>query len=228
MNNSLLTMYKSLIKFLSIVLSDPYEIVLYWTNDGVNFRIAAIENAVISGRTDNAPLTDYGLKLIQDEVYKEKDYVTHFKSITTDNIPLTSFSYFIKDDHDNLLGILGINYDNSKDLTTLHKIEEIKDYIFQRSNSLQDTEESIISDEKSAPQLLTDEIDKIIYSIVSPDILRQGVSLSQELKIDIVRELHQRGLFSVKGAVGKVSNLLNVSEPSIYRYLKIVTDKRKK
>lgn len=225
MNVSLLNMYKSLINFLTIVLSDPYEIILYWTDDGETYYIAEIENSTISGRSENSPLTEYGLTLIRDEVYKEKDYVTHFKSITTHNIPLTSFSYFIKDDDENLLGILGINYDNSKDLSAIHKLEEIKSYIFERSNSLSENDNKEKSETLTAPQLLTDEIDKIIYNMVSPDVLRQGISLSQELKIDIVRELHQRGLFSIKGAVSKVSDLLNVSEPSIYRYLKIVNDK---
>lgn len=227
MNMPLLDMYKSLIKFLSFVLSDCYEIVLYWTDNGSSYYLAGIENGSVSGRTINSPISDYGLSLIHDKVFKEKDFVTHFKSITNHNIPLTSFSYFIKDNNKNLLGILAINYDNSNDLNSIHRLEEIRNYIIQRSNSLANNYHKEKPVAVTAPQLLTDEIDNIVYDMVSPDILRQGISLSQELKIDIVRELNHKGLFSVKGAVNKVANLLNVSEPSIYRYLKIVNDQQK-
>lgn len=43
--------------------------------------------------------------------------------------------------------------------------------------------------------------------------------LSKEDKITIVTELNNEGIFLLKGTVGKVAHSLNISEPTVYKYL---------
>ncbi len=60
----------------------------------------------------------------------------------------------------------------------------------------------------------------MIYSIVSPDLLDQQITLNKDLKVEIIRQLNEKGVFQIKGAVSQVARL-NISDPSVYRYLKI-------
>ncbi|MFT8632944.1 MAG: helix-turn-helix domain-containing protein, partial [Liquorilactobacillus ghanensis] len=66
----------------------------------------------------------------------------------------------------------------------------------------------------------------VIYSIINPSLLKSDISLSQEKKIQICSKLNDRGIFQIKGAISKVAKLLKVSEPSVYRYLKIINEKK--
>nr|WP_242866726.1 helix-turn-helix domain-containing protein [Abyssisolibacter fermentans] len=52
--------------------------------------------------------------------------------------------------------------------------------------------------------------------------------LSQEEKIEIVKQLYSRGVFLLKGAVNEVTNQLQVSEATVYRYLNIIKREEKR
>ena len=47
-----------------------------------------------------------------------------------------------------------------------------------------------------------------------------GLRLKVEEKIRVVKYLQDKGTFKVKGAIALVADKLDVSEPTIYRYLK--------
>lgn len=70
-------------------------------------------------------------------------------------------------------------------------------------------------------EILEETIEGIIYSIVPSDLLDKQTPLNKELKIKIIRQLNEKGIFQIKGAVSQVAKILNISDPSVYRYLKI-------
>ena len=51
--------------------------------------------------------------------------------------------------------------------------------------------------------------------------------LNQEEKIEIVRDLESKGVFMLKGAVSEVAEKLSVSEATLYRYIRIVSNEKK-
>ncbi|KEY44955.1 hypothetical protein DQ02_23880 [Citrobacter amalonaticus] len=61
-----------------------------------------------------------------------------------------------------------------------------------------------------------DEILKSVLSTYSVEASR----MSGDEKIQVLQELDQKGLFSIRGSVGRVASALETSEPTIYRYLK--------
>ena len=67
-----------------------------------------------------------------------------------------------------------------------------------------------------------------MYSVIPEETLSSDVNLKPEQKLEIVRELFQKGIFSLKGAVTQVAEVMRVSEPSIYRYLKIIEEENSK
>lgn len=224
MNSYLLSIYQQLTKFLASVCGREFEIVLYWLEKGEVY-IAALENSHISGRNLDSPMTEFGLSLIKNKVYLEKEYVTNFHSVNSRKNHLTSHTFFIKDNSNQLLGILGINHDRSIDQTMLLKVKDLVNIMEDRFPTDNQTD-NISKDSITKPQVLTQSIEEIIYTIIDPQLLYEDVSLSQELKINIVDQLNQHDVFTVKGAVAKVADILNISIPSVYRYLKIVQDNK--
>lgn len=214
MNKKNLLLYTSLAKFLGKTLGNQYEIVLHVLDSG-NFHIATIENSHVSGRTIHSPLTGFALESIQAQKHINQDYVVNYKVQTISGKPLKGSTFFIKGENGELEGMLCINQDTSR-------YQELSQEILALAN----LSVASLSIEETQPtdlvEVLDESIEGIVYSIVSPELLNQKVSLSKELKVEIVRHLNEKGVFQIKGAVARVSEILNISEPSVYRYIKMV------
>ena len=68
----------------------------------------------------------------------------------------------------------------------------------------------------SNPQELT--INKIDTIINQFDVTPKR--MTTEEKTEIIRALNDCGIFNIRGSVQEVADKLNMSEPSIYRYIK--------
>ncbi|MGT2934037.1 helix-turn-helix transcriptional regulator [Streptococcus catagoni] len=220
MKKARLEYWKTVIAFLKSVLGDQYEIVLHVISKD-DIYIGEIVNSHISGRTENSPLTAFALDLINKKVYRVKDYVTNYKAIVnSQHKEVRGSTFFIKDQDGELEGMLCINMDISayqKLATDVLKLgnlglEQLSSEIFNMAPNSQNQEEAV--------EVLTSNIQDIISEIIDPSLLNQNIQLSQEVKIEIVSKLHEKGVFQLKGAVSKVAEILNISEPSVYRYLK--------
>ncbi|MDW7862453.1 helix-turn-helix domain-containing protein, partial [Enterococcus faecium] len=53
-------------------------------------------------------------------------------------------------------------------------------------------------------------------------MLDHQITLHKDLKIEIIRQLNEKGVFQIKGVVSQVTKILNIFDQSVYRYLKIV------
>ncbi|MDQ0245111.1 putative transcriptional regulator YheO [Bacillus fengqiuensis] len=232
MNKKVMSHYKKLVEFLGIILGENYEVILHVIEKD-NSYVGAIANNHISGRTNNAPLTELALKMMKDQTYQDKDYVTNYKGITKLGTEIRGSTFFIKDENKELIGMLCINFDFSKHKKIANDILDLA--------QLQLNMFSPIEDETATPKKKTieehhdneiieyfsDSIDEIVYSVVDPSFLNPNIALKQEQKIEIINQLYKKGIFQLKGAVSQVAELLNISEPSVYRYLKMI-DKDKK
>ncbi|WP_045518941.1 helix-turn-helix transcriptional regulator [Neobacillus niacini] len=224
--------YKKLVEFLGIVLGENYEVILHIIEKG-NSYVGAIANNHISGRTINAPLTGLALKMMKDKTYQDNDYVTNYKGFTKLGAEVRGSTYFIKDENNELIGMLCINFDSSKhkkiandilDLvqTQLNMISPIAD---ETAGSIEEKIEE--RHDHEIIEYFSDSIEEVVHLIVDPVLLNENVVIKQEQKIDIIKQLSKKGIFQLKGAVSQVAELLNISEPSVYRYLKMI-DKDKK
>lgn len=224
----ILANYKALTKFLALVLGTSYEIVLHWKDYDDSYYIAAIENPSVSGRTINSPITGFALKLITDGVYKEKDFVTNYKAVDKKHNTIQGSTFFIKNHQDTLLGLLCINFSANDHIAlakNLLKLANIQEDLFRTSGLVN---ESVIAGEdplNPTEEVLLSSIEETISSIIDPTILASGATLSQEMKIEICKKLQENGVFKIKGAVPAVAKFINVSEPSVYRYLAIIKKK---
>lgn len=210
--------YQRLVRFLGQALGENHEIVLHVLEKDDSY-IGEIVNSHISNRSEGAPLTNLALEKIKKEDYKVNDSILNYKVVVKDDKVIQGSTFYIKDDNDDLLGLLCINSDFSKhksiakDLLSLININ-IDHLLTEEEESLDNPEVEILSAD----------IEEIIQEVIDPVLLDPRVTLTKDTRLEIVRTLEQKGIFQLKGAIGKVAKLLKVSEPSVYRYLQEINE----
>ncbi|KRN02308.1 hypothetical protein FD13_GL001987 [Levilactobacillus senmaizukei DSM 21775 = NBRC 103853] len=223
--------YRQLVHFLGQTLGKDYEIVLHWKSERNSFYIAAIEHSYISGRNMNSPITGFALQLVQDKVYLQKDYVTQYFATTDDNRKIQGSTYFIKDGADGICGLLCINFDTSRYVNLANEVLRMTgvdmpsvNHLIQPNDGETDAVATLsepVAAAKPAEALHAD-VEAIINSSIDPQLLQPGVVMTPETRVQIVQELSDKGVFQIKGVMPHVAKVLGVSEPSVYRYLRMI------
>ena len=196
------------------MLSDNYEIALLDLREGKRC-ITAIANGQNSGRTKGAPLTDLALKIIQEGIWKKEPYLLNYSGLTKDKKPLISSTLFIKDGPE-LLGMLCLNVDTQiyRDLcSSILNLGKI---------SSEPSSREVIDLSPEHTETFTNDIGDMIANALPDYITENGIPvdrLTQDEKIAIVKQLNEKGVFMIKGAVSEAAFKLNCSDATIYRYL---------
>jgi len=231
LTRSMIKQYTLLVEFLGAALGSDYEVTLHDFTNKSN-SIIAIVNGHISGRHIGAPLTNVGLKMLADKSYEHSEFRLNYSGFSTDGKILRSSSMFIKDEMGRPVGMLCINFDDSRfqELST-RLLQLCHPNEFVSRNSIHETNtaklqltETPPGDTESFHNSLFGVADEVLLQIIgdklSPD------RLTQDEKMHIVDAMDQKGVFMLKGAVGHVANKLCCSQASIYRYLSKINHDR--
>jgi predicted transcriptional regulator YheO len=212
-NEKIWTRYIQLVDFLAEVLGPNYEIVLHDISDP-NHSIIAIRNEYVSGRTVGGPVTDLSLRILKDGELQRKPFITNYTGISKNGKRLRSSTYFIRDDEDRIVGLLCINFDTD----ILRKLADAVQCIVEISQ-LRDIEVGDLGYSETFAPTAEELTLNTIRNAVEQRKVTPGRMTKAE-KMEIVRELNEKGIFLLKGAVAEVAKALEASEASIYRYLK--------
>jgi predicted transcriptional regulator YheO len=210
---------KSIIGFLGKACGENCEIVLQDLREG-KMEIVAIANGHISGRKVGAPPTDFALRLVAQDVWKNRDYICNYEGKTKDNRFLHSSTFFIKNKKkDQILGMLCVNIDTSK-------YTQLSDAVLRLTglgpvSGIKPSEEPQIEN-------FHENMEEIIKSVLQEMGLgdKPHSRLSQEERLTVIERLIGHGIFLLRGSVSSVAEKLHCSEASMYRYIAIV-NKRK-
>ena len=222
MSPQLLQQFSKLTEFLGRALGPDYEVALHDLTDK-DCSIVAIANNHISGREIGAPLTNVALKIIADRSYLTSDYRVHYRGVSADGKMLRSSTFFIKDETGALIGMLCINFDDSR-------YKALSDSILGLCHPDTFVETNFLFDEQRlATQLLPEEPESFQHTPrgvagsevanVLRDLNVAADRLTQDEKMEVVGVLESRGVFLLKGAVKDVAEALCCSPASVYRYL---------
>ena len=222
MSPHLLQQFSKLTEFLGRALGPDYEVALHDLTDK-DCSIVAIANNHISGREIGAPLTNVALKIIADRSYLTSDYRVHYRGVSADGKMLRSSTFFLKDEAGALIGMLCINFDDSR-------YKAISDSILGLCHPDAFVETNFLFDEQRlATQLLPEEPESFQHTPrgvagsevanVLRDLNVAADRLTQDEKMEVVGVLESRGVFLLKGAVKDVAEALCCSPASVYRYL---------
>lgn len=215
--NKMLESFVPLVHFLGEVLGDTTEVVLQDCQEGQ--CIAAIANKEVTGRDAGSPLTDLSLKIIAEESWKNRDYITCYGGQSMSGHNLQCSTFFIKEQGE-LQGMLCINRDVSVPRQLLTDLEQYL-RLDSRTTSKVTEEKYAESFSPSIHGMVEDTMAECLgkdYEVLSP-------RLHQEEKLIIIGKLEEKQVFLLKGAVGVVAEVLHCSEASVYRYLSKVQRK---
>ena len=217
--SSILHNYSLLVTFLGQVLGPSYEIALYDLRNGSN-TIIALSNNHITGRSLGAPLSDLALEMLTSHAYEQMPFKINGSAFTTKkNKLLRTSTFFIKDEHEVLVGMLCILFDDSAYIELSQKLLELcHPDLFISSHTPAPILQATGRVDEQIPLTLSELIEETLRKI-SPDKQIAPYQLSAKEKKRVVEALADRGVFAIKGAVKEVAAVLHSSEPTIYRYL---------
>ncbi|MEH7108486.1 helix-turn-helix transcriptional regulator [Bacillus sp. JJ1764] len=217
MEKELFRHYQNIMNYFGAILGSNYEFVLHVLKPEGGSQIGHIVNGELSGRTLNGPLTDYAKKLISEKVYLEKDFVTDYVGEGPRGKKFRSSTLFIKDSKGVLQGLLCINFDADV-------YRKVAKDVLKLVNLSLDIEHIEMKTEQEQPvERLHDNVSNIIYTVIDKDILESGAQLSPDQKKLAISKLKEYGVFDIKGTINEVSDIMGMSESSVYRYLQMVS-----
>ena len=202
----------SIADFLGEVLGSNTEILLH---DLTNYEqsIVHIINGNISNRKIGDPVTDLVLEFMSTESKGNKQFISNYNSKTIEGRLLYSSTYFIRDNKNQIVGALCLNSDYhevKKSLSFLTSL--LPNYIDDKVLSINNIKENLSTDPQ---ELSLNKIDAIINEF---DVLPSRMTIEE--KTSVISALNDCGVFNIRGSVQEVARKLQMSEPSIYRYIK--------
>jgi predicted transcriptional regulator YheO len=226
-NDDIIRQYIPMVDFISEILGSNCEVVLHDLTDPEK-SIIAIRNGHLSGRKVGGPLTDLVLKVIKNRSYDEQTFINNYKAVASKK-EFRSSSFFIKNESSEIIGVLCVNID----IEPFVQVKELMEN-FSRTNSpsgkavLQDKDKNISNTDKNlADEKFFGSIEDMLNNMIQEEInLAEAPPerMTFNEKVDIVNRLNEKGTFQLKGAVSKIAKALEVSEPTVYRYLNIGKD----
>ncbi len=214
--SNMLQPYIVLTEFLGKALGPDYEVALHDLTSK-HQSLIAIANGHISGRKIGSPLTNAALHMLSTKAYETGNYLCNYSGIAENGHMLRSSTMFIRDPAGTPVGLLCINFDDSrfqelheKLLAVVHPNDFLKEYPGMAAHTMPVTENFPMD----IPSLMQKIFDDATLSLNTP-INR----LNQEERKDIIVQLNEQGLFQLKGAISFVAKKFSCSTATIYRYL---------
>ena len=224
MTEEMIHQYSILVDFLGQALGPDYEIVLH-DLENPKSSVAAISNSQVSGRDVGSPLTDTALSLISQKNYKDSDFLVNYKGVTSDGNIIRSSTMFIKNEDGIPVGLLCINFDDSRFidlhdqiLSIAHPLNFLKKYSTHTIRDIDYYEDSSSNLTENMPTDIN-ELMKTIYKNTITELKMPTERLNQEERLKIIENLLEKGFFKLKGSVQYAARHLQCSTSSIYRYI---------
>ncbi|WP_235357116.1 helix-turn-helix transcriptional regulator [Bacillus alveayuensis] len=157
----------------------------------------------VTGRDVGSPATDLVLQQLKK---KEVEDFANYKTTSPKGEILKSSTIFLKNQNDDVIGAICINYDISLMIQLGGKI---KDFI--RFEDEDEGKENFYTNVQDVIRGITQQVLEKYH--------KAPALLETEEKIEVIKEMDSKGVFLIKGAIGYIASVLGVSKFTIYNYL---------
>jgi predicted transcriptional regulator YheO len=198
--------YMQLVPFLETVLGRQAEIVLHDLRKAQD-TIIAMGGTSFTGRKTGDTLSALGKEL--SSLADVQPYTSGNREATPQGRELRTNTFFIKDSNQQLIGLLCIHMDIS---IPLQAMEYLSAVIGQGGRRFNDGDAD-----------LTDRVESLADRMIEEALEQFPVPVSRmtsKEKHAVIQRLCEQSVFRIKGSVSKVALRLGLSEPTVYRYLK--------
>lgn len=217
MAKNYLESYIPMIHFLGEILGKNSEIVLHDLTN-LDSSILAIKNNYLTKRKVGDPATDYVLRMVKEGIDPNTNYSINYRGISNrDNKKLKSASFYIRQDGD-LVGMICVNTDETL-------FDEMESTLNRLLHSYKHSDDKQIHTQETFSNSTQEMAENAVMEM---SIAKGGISVNsfkQDDKFDVIETLHDSGYFLLKGSVLEIANILQISEPTVYRYLQTIKSK---
>lgn len=205
-NQDILTHYIKVGEIVAEMFSPYLEVIVHdLTNP--NQSIIAIFNSHITGRKIGDGTSDIGYKKLSNEL---PDKIVNYSNKSPSGVELKSSSLTIRNDDNKIIGSMGFNFD----LSHFVNIREFID-LFSKSVEM----EELPKKEEFFMWSIKTEIQQALNKYLMINKLQSKV-LTRDDKLKVISYMKNKGYISKKGAKTIISELLAISRPTLYKYLK--------
>jgi predicted transcriptional regulator YheO len=194
-------------KAIALTIGPRCEVVLHRIRPGdeLGSTIVAIENGHVTGRVVGGPTTNLGLEAIRSGEPDPDRF--NYRTRTRDGRELRSSSVYFRAPDGALIGALYINLDVSH-------YRDARDALAELVGPQPDDEE--------VPETFGQEMGEVLDALIQRSIDATGVApnlMTRDQKVEVIRELDERGAFLVKRAIERIARALQISRVTAYAYL---------
>lgn len=213
--------YIELVEFIGSAFSSNAEVVLHDFTD-VEHSVIDIKNGQVTGRGIGAPLTMFARRQLKEYEGTQDPMIMNYRGTAANGNELRSSSLFIRDTDGHVVGMLCINIDVSQLSMAAEVLQQLAFTATDRSKAFDEP-----AAQERFPASVSDMVEETLQEILKNGAVEIDRMLASE-KQRIVEELHAKGLFQIKGAVGDAAAALHVSEATVYRYLSAINRRKQR
>ncbi len=189
----------------------PYLEVIIHDLQNPEHSIIAIYNNHITGRNIGEGTSDIGYKKLQNKL---PDKIVNYENQSPSGVKMKSSSLTIRNGNGEIIGSMGFNFD----LSPFDNIQEFFNTITETNPSRLD---QFPKQEQFFMWSVKDEIKQAINKFITTHGL-QGKVLSKKDKLKVVALMNNEGHVKKRGAISIISELLAISRPTLYKYIREV------
>ena len=187
----------------------PYLEVIIHDLQTPEHSIIAIFNNHITGRKIGDGTSDIGYKKLEDKI---PDKIVNYNNQSPSGSDLKSSSLTIRNKDDEIIGSMGLNFD-------LSSFVNIKEFFENFTKTF--TLDNLPKREEFFMWSVKDEIQQALNKFIISNGL-QGKVLNRKDKLNVVGHMKKEGHINKKGAISILSELLAITRPTLYKYIKEV------
>ena len=185
------------------------------------------ETGYVTGRSEGGPMTDFGLLMLQSEEYQSREGVFNYLAKNNRGELIKCSCIFIRDENDKIIGFLCINYDLKKAVAAQELIEGLL-RVEMSGAGVEPAEEPGARFPEPVRESFAQDIDEVVGDSLAQVKRRIGKPfkyLTKPEKKEVVRELHDKGFFLLKGSVDILAAEMGNTKFTIYSYIREIQKK---
>ncbi len=209
------------VRGLARILGKDYEVNLHDVSIPER-SLVLCENGYVTGRSEGGPMTDFGLLMLQSEEYQSREGVFNYLAKNNRGELIKCSCIFIRDENDKIIGFLCINYDLKKAVAAQEIIENLL-RVEMGGTGAEPAEEPGVRFPEPVRESFAQDIDEVVGDSLAQVKRRIGKPfkyLTKPEKKEVVRELHDKGFFLLKGSVDILAAEMGNTKFTIYSYIR--------
>ena len=174
-------------------------------------------------------MTDFGLYMLQSEEYQNKEGIYNYLARNNRGELIKCSAIFIRDENEKTIGFMCINYDISKAVAAQELIESILHLDMEKVEQYPESPQAEPQKPDKFPVPIRDcyaqDLEEVVTDSLTQVKTRIGTPLNyltKPEKKEVIKELHDRGFFLLKGSVDRVANEMANTKYTIYSYIRDV------